>query len=162
VARAQGEFEAARSYYEKSLAALAETRNPSETAITLVNLGYTSDELGDDATAMEYHREGLALCREIGDLRMIATVLAGFASLAAKGGQAAKAARLLGAAESLRERVGAVVDPTDRALHERALDRILAALGPERFDAARALGHRMALDEALDEALDLSISEPRR
>jgi predicted ATPase len=161
VARAQGEFEAARAYYEQSLAVLAETKNPSETTITFVNLGYTNDELGEDATALEYHRRGLALAREIGDLRIIATVFAGVASIASKHGRAEKAARLLGAAESLMERFGAVVDPTDRALHERTIDRVRAALGDEGLAEARAEGRAAALREAVAEALDLPIPDVR-
>jgi hypothetical protein len=93
--------------------------------------------------------------------------LIGFAVIAATQAKEERAARLLGAADGLRKVVGPPPHPQpttwqrDRA--ERTLASVRAALGDERFTAARAEGHAMSLERAIAYAIDPRLaSNPRR
>ena len=59
------------------------------------------------------------------------------------------AARLHGAAESLREAIRAIVPPQAAAAHDQDLADLEARLGSERFEAARREGRPMTPNEAL-------------
>jgi len=59
------------------------------------------------------------------------------------------AARLDGAAESLREAIRAMVPPQAATAHDQNLADLERRLGIERFEAARREGRRMTPNEAL-------------
>jgi hypothetical protein len=59
------------------------------------------------------------------------------------------AARLHGAAESLREAIRAMIPPQAAARHDQVLADLETRLGPERFETARREGRRMTPNEAL-------------
>jgi hypothetical protein len=78
----------------------------------------------------------------------------GLAGVAARQGQAERAARLFGAVETLRETMGVdVPSPAWRALNERDLKDAREQLDAETFDAAWTEGRAMTLEEAVAEAL---------
>jgi hypothetical protein len=64
--------------------------------------------------------------------------------------QPRRAAVLLGAAESLRERAGAPLPAQERADVERATAAAVAALGPPAFTGLLDEGRRMSAREAAD------------
>jgi non-specific serine/threonine protein kinase len=96
--------------------------------------------------------------RDLGDKQGLAEGLEGMAYAAAGQGQAARAARLFGAVEALREALGAPIFPCDRADHERHAAMARRALGEGAFDAARAAGRALPLDDAV--AYALSAEDP--
>jgi hypothetical protein len=59
------------------------------------------------------------------------------------------AARLHGAAESLREGIRAIVPPRAAATHDQTLADLETRLGTARFEAARRDGRAMTPNEAL-------------
>jgi hypothetical protein len=59
------------------------------------------------------------------------------------------AARLLGAADALRESIRVPVSPLGRSQHVRQADALAESLGAARFAAARMAGRAMAIDEVL-------------
>ncbi|MGH2603351.1 MAG: hypothetical protein ACRDJ9_28705, partial [Dehalococcoidia bacterium] len=86
-------------------------------------------------------RSGIALCLE------------GFAELSLARRDHLRATRLLGAAEALREQIGAPVAPVDLPAHERAVATVQAALSAPGFKAAWAAGRVLSLDQAMEVAL---------
>jgi len=74
-------------------------------------------------------------------------------------GEADPTARLVGAAEALRESVGVGLAPTERETHETTSAAVREALGEKRFSAAWRLGRELPLDEAIAYAL---AKEPAR
>jgi len=64
-------------------------------------------------------------------------------------GQPEKASRLYGAAAALRAGIGSVIDPADQAAYDSQRAALRAALGPERFAAAREDGRAMTLEQAV-------------
>ena len=67
--------------------------------------------------------------------------------------QPERAARLFGAAEGLREVMGAPLPPADRAGRDRSVAAVRSALGEEAFAAAWAEGRAMSLEAAVAFAL---------
>jgi hypothetical protein len=92
------------------------------------------------------------MVRELGSKTGIAEAVDALAGLAVVRGQAARAARLFGAAAALRDTIGARPDPGDRAENEPNVAAARTALGEQAFAAAWANGRAMTLEEAIEEA----------
>ena len=73
----------------------------------------------------------------------------GGSSSAGGQGDAAGAARTLGAVDAISRAQGQAVEPVLQRLHRRLLDETRAALGDAAFDAAFAEGGRLSLEEAV-------------
>jgi hypothetical protein len=71
----------------------------------------------------------------------------------------ADAARVLGAAEALRERIGAPLPASSREEYERTVGALVASLGAPAFDAARQEGRTLPTDVVVN-ALLADESEP--
>ena len=74
------------------------------------------------------------------------------ATIAAARGNARRAARLLGAAQSLRDAIGAPLMPHYQEEHARVLDSVRAQLG-SAFTAAYRAGAQLPLSNAIMDAL---------
>ena len=99
------------------------------------------------------YQEGLSLYQEVGDRPGIAECLRGLASVVAAQADAAKAACLFGAAEGLREAIGASLLPDERAGYDGMVAAARACLGDKAFAAAWASGRTMMLEQAVAYAL---------
>lgn len=107
------------------------------------------------AMATQYHREALAMAREHGATLAIVLCIDGLAGVAAAGGQAERAARLLGWTAAIRARIGAPLVQPERADVDRAATAA-AALGGKAFDRAYRQGHALDLESAMKQAGELS------
>ncbi|WP_432834239.1 diguanylate cyclase [Dactylosporangium sp. CA-092794] len=127
-------------------------------AMALHHLGEAARLTGDEATAVALTYQGLVLRHQVGDREDLAVSLDTLGIL----GVAARpelAARLLGAAEALRDRHRLPV-PAAIAEQRRSTRAALeTALGGERLRAAIAIGKVLTLDLAIAEAADLGIAE---
>lgn len=96
---------------------------------------------------------------EIGDRHGIAFSFEGLAATALATGAILRAARLWGAAERLREEIGAPLTPSRRPDVEKAIAAARASLGADdtTFDAAWREGRAMTLEQAAAYALDDSL-----
>src|SRR5215472_6067940 len=101
----------------------------------------------DDPAAATLLRQSLEVHRELRDRWRTASVLEDLAALALALGGAVPAARLLAAAESIREAIGTVVPPCESAQHAETLTSARAALGDDGFEAAWRQGLMASLDE---------------
>jgi non-specific serine/threonine protein kinase len=163
VAWQRGEAAAAAAGQLEEALALAREHNVSALeAAVLVWLGIASSDLGDHGRAAACLHEGLALASARGDLRDSVDGVEGMAWLAAATGRPDHAARLLGAAATLREEIGSPPSPTEVADFAPLLDRLRDALGPAEFEMAWAAGRALPPQEAIAEALVFSAapSEP--
>jgi non-specific serine/threonine protein kinase len=114
--------------------------------------------------SIQYFREALELRRSLGNTLGIAECLEGFGAAAAAQRQARRAARLLGAANALREITGAPLPATERKQFEGLVQRIQQQLNPEAFVREQAVGRGLGLEHAVDYALtraDSSDGTPR-
>jgi non-specific serine/threonine protein kinase len=153
VAFEQGDCGAARAFSEEGLPLFRALGNKEGAAGTLMNLGGVAREQGDYPVARSLFEECLAIFRELGQREGIVRGLGGLAVVAAAHGQPERAARLFGAAEGLREGIGAPLPRADRAEH-RSITAVRAALGEEAFAAAWAEGRAMGLPQAVEYAME--------
>ena len=93
--------------------------------------------------------DALAVAARTGGYLRVPDTLECLARLAADGGNGQYAARLLGAAEAIRQRTGEVRFPMYQAGYDDATDGVRDALGREEFDAAWAEGAALSTEEAI-------------
>jgi hypothetical protein len=116
-------------------------------------VGFVASRQGDYASLRSFAAESITLRRGLGDKRGIALSLDTYSILALNQGQAKRAARLLGAADALREAIGTALSPAQLATHTLDVARVRSALGDDRFAAAWAEGRAMTLEQAIEYAL---------
>jgi tetratricopeptide (TPR) repeat protein len=148
VAAAQGDYITARSLYEQCLPMFKETGDQWSLVWVLLNLGDTVRLQGEPQAAEALYRGCLSLSHELGLNRTVAFSLEGLAEIAVAEGRAAPAARLFGAAEALRELLGAPLPPADRAGYERQVAVLRARLGEAAFAAEWNNGRALTWQQA--------------
>lgn len=153
VARVQADYERAAALFAESLALFRGLGEKYALADVLISLGMALVAQGDHESALPVYMESLGLFQAVGSTWGLAYSLEGIASVACAQGQPARAARLCGAAEALREAIGAPLPPLDRAGYDHTVDAAQAALGHEVFGEAWALGRTLSLEQALAEAV---------
>jgi non-specific serine/threonine protein kinase len=122
--------------------------------IALDNLGWAALIRGDHQKAEALHVESLVLCRELGDKLIGLESIEGLACVAGAGGAAERAARLLGAAEALREAAGYQQATRTRALREPYVTAARTRTGEEAWTTAWEEGRSMSFEEAIAYALE--------
>jgi ATP/maltotriose-dependent transcriptional regulator MalT len=156
VARDAGDYELAEALFTESLAALQEFHLPWGVSIVQSNLGHLVLRRGDDARAAALLVESLELSRDIGARWSIARCLEGLGEIAANQGDTERAARLLGAAEALREALGAPLPPNLIRYHENLVAATRQRADGAAWAAAWASGRALSVDGAIAEALQPS------
>jgi tetratricopeptide (TPR) repeat protein len=114
--------------------------------LALRNLGFAAEQAGAAAEAERWHRESLAEATRMGDRGAVALAAEGLAGAAALGGDAAHAARLLGAAAGLRASGGRSLWPGERLDLDRIEAMVAGQLGRDALEAARAEGAAAGVD----------------
>jgi tetratricopeptide (TPR) repeat protein len=125
-------------------------------AVCLCTLGNVAFARGEGDRAITLYRESLTLYQKISDKRGIAECFESLAGVAAAAKEAGRAARLLGAAEAVREAIMAPVPLSDRPAYDRSIAAIRQMLPQEAFSAAWAEGRKTSLEDAVNEALGIS------
>ncbi|HTS14274.1 MAG TPA: tetratricopeptide repeat protein, partial [Candidatus Sulfotelmatobacter sp.] len=143
-----GDREAARSLHVEALAILEELGDRRGVARVLTNLAELALADGDTPRARDLFRRSLGIRQELGDMPGLARAMEYLASAVAAD-DAEAAARIYGAAESLREAIRAAVPPQAAAAREQHLADLEHRLGSEPFEAARREGRLMTPNEAL-------------
>jgi predicted ATPase/DNA-binding SARP family transcriptional activator len=133
---------------------LARTVGDTEViAVILARLGIAAAHERRLDEASEHLAEAVELARALGFPETAAWCCEGLALVAAELGDVVRAARLLGAGESLRRAGGGVVQPAEAAAREAALTAINRALPAEQVHAALEAGRGLSLDDAVTEAM---------
>jgi non-specific serine/threonine protein kinase len=152
-ARCQGDLTAAREFGEESLECSRAMGNREGVGQALSELCLTALRQGDLTAAYRFLTQHLAENQQVGSRWGIAIGLEGAAYLAVEQGQPDRAARLLGAAEGIRERFQRPLEQFQRGDYEQAVTAARAALGQETFAAAWAAGRALSLEQAIATAL---------
>ncbi len=156
IARYQGDVERASVLLTESLALSEGIGFREGIAWSVEQLGLLAAVDGDPA-AISLLRRSLELHSELRDRWRMSSVLEDLAAIAIAQGDAGQAARLLGAAEALRETIGTVIAPCERLQHNQTTKAVRAELGDEAFDAALRQGQLASMDEL---TVDLPSAEP--
>jgi predicted ATPase/class 3 adenylate cyclase len=153
VLRDQGDIPGARALLEESLAINRELGDRWSIANSLSSLGDVALSQQDYGAARVFLEESLAINQELSDRRAIAFLLEFFAQLAAARHQPRRALRLHGAADALRDAIGAPLSPAEHLRLNQTLDAACATLSESEKSAAREEGTAMILGQAVDYAL---------
>jgi len=152
----QSDWKAARAYYEECLEVAQEMRDRYFYTGILLQLGYTAIQQGDYEGAHVFLAQSLALRRDLGDRPDLGAALDFFAILATVQGQRERAARIWGAADTLRAgphpmQVREVYryETILQSEYDRLLSEARAALGEEAFNRAWAEGQAMTLEQVI-------------
>jgi len=155
VAMQQGDFVRAAPLFEEALAISRVLGTLDEIPLETLNLASCLHHTGRSREAAEAAKEGLAMAREVGNLTSLGYGFFLLGEFACRQGRAdVHAARLLGVAETLRNRVGEGLKD-DAELLETMVKGLVSALGDEGFAKAFAQGKALSLDEAVEYALSL-------
>jgi tetratricopeptide (TPR) repeat protein len=149
----QGDYTTAEALFQQALEIHRELGIRRGEAECLGNLAYVALEQGEYPVARAWFEQALAANREAEYPKWDAELLLGVAQLAAALRADARAARLWGAAEGLRETIGTPLPPSRRETYERQVSEVRAALGEEAFAGVWAEGRVMSREEAIDYAL---------
>ena len=153
VAYEQGDYDRARLLHEESLTLRRELGDKGGVAISVGNLGGVIMEQGDYAAAHACLQECLTLCRELGDKLNMLYTLEACAGLAHRRQQQVQAVGLWSAAAALRETMGCPLRPLEHDRQRRERTAARETLGCDAFALAWAQGRVMALEQAVEYAL---------
>ena len=127
---------------ERAAALVAESLSLSERIGFREGLAWSLEQLGllaldrGDPGAADLLRRSLLIHRELQDRWRVTSVLEDLAALALARGGAGTAARLLAAAQAMRELIGTVIPPCENPRHDETLAGARAALADDAFAAA--------------------------
>ena len=137
-----------RRLHEEALAISRELQDYRGIARTLARLADVAIAIDNAPKAVEFLRLSLSIRRSLGDQSGIAVVVEQLA-WAVRSIDPEAAARLLGAADTLRDQVRAPLPPNLRDEHDRIQILLRDELGAERFDLERNAGRSMTAEDAL-------------
>ncbi len=147
-----GDLARAETLLHEGHTVIRESGDKRGLAISYHDLGWLAHARKDYLQAISLFKQALTLRKEMGDKQGIAESLEGLAS-ALDTSEAETAAKLFGAAEQLRAKIGAPLPPVEQGRHAYEVEVVRAQLGEQRFEAAHAAGREMALEAVLKEAL---------
>jgi predicted ATPase/DNA-binding SARP family transcriptional activator len=154
IALERGEYAKAASLSEQAYG-LFETLEDSEgMAFVLVNQGFAALSQDQHDRAIELLRQALRRLAELEFRDVIGYCFEGLAAVLAFTKRPEEAARLLGAAEALRESLGVGLAPAEQTTHDETVEAVRGALDEERFTGAWRQGREMPLDDAIAYALE--------
>lgn len=156
----QGKLEVARPLLEDSLRIVRQAG--VETMVVQVRIGLARllAQQGDVAAARNLYRKGLTQLLELNIYKEdIAASLEGLATLEAEQGVPGQAAWLWGAAEVLREAIGAPIYPVHRPSYEQAITLARTQLGEQTFAVAWAEGRSMTVEQALARTTQRTVTQ---
>jgi non-specific serine/threonine protein kinase len=153
VVRIQGDCAKASALLEDAVSCFRETGDTWPRGVALALLGCLALEQGDLERASASAAEAARLLRAIGTSWKVPECLEVLAGVVSMQQQPERAARLFGAAEALRELIGAPMNGADRALQGRGVAMARAAFSASAFSAAWAAGRALSADQAIEEAL---------
>ena len=156
IARVNGQDDRARRYYEAAMAVAEKKGNIFRKYATLLNLSYLAQHENDHERAIRLLRQVLALARDMNNRNALAKSLQVLAHSVGALGDPERAARLLGAAHAAMERMMSVVEPSDQPELDRSIAGVRALLDDATFQTAWAEGAKLALEQAMAEALGVS------
>ncbi len=128
----------------------------------MITLAILLNMRGDATRATALLRESITLAGVGGDpmLLAVASSLDALAGVSLRRGDHERAARLLGAADAIRDSDNARVPAEYRALYQRTVDAVRTRMGDGAFNAAWVAGRALSLEQAIAEALEGATPQP--
>jgi predicted ATPase/DNA-binding SARP family transcriptional activator len=149
VAFCEGRLDEAEQLLTRAFTLAADIGDQREQAAATRSLARIALERGDVPRAEELLARGIPPARAIGDRHGLADAVEVAAAIAAARGDGERAAQLFGAAEALREAIGATRQPDLADWTDRMRERAEQLLEPEAFAAVLEHGRALPVEAAL-------------
>jgi non-specific serine/threonine protein kinase len=149
-----GDWDEARAHIREALALFHQLGDRYRSNTSYSELAHIERRAGNLAEARRLYKETIVVWQEFGQRPAIAHQLECFAFLAGAQNQSRRAARLLGAAEALRETIGASMTSPERIEYDREVTALQAQMEAETAADHWARGRKMTLEEAVAYALE--------
>ena len=157
VARCEGSYGQARAYFTEALELWLVMQNWHAIAVIKNNMARIACAEGDYVSANAFATAGLGIRERLNDQQGLVWSLEALASIAARQGKAARAARLLGTCDTLCAAIPLSLSDKDRAEQGRSADLSRDALETGVFEAARAEGRAMTMERAIMYAMEETV-----
>jgi non-specific serine/threonine protein kinase len=158
----EGDYPQALAFFEESLAVFRDLEDARGISRCLISLGMVSIMFHDYESTESVVRPGLESAREIGDKPGTSFALLVAAALEGARGAPARAAKLWGAAEALREAIGLSMGHQDRVAYDYE-GRVATARAQLDDDAAWQEawneGRTMSPEQAIEYALEVEAEQ---
>jgi predicted ATPase/DNA-binding SARP family transcriptional activator len=149
VAHQAGELDRAAGLHQQALELSGQLGDRRAEVVALGNLGLVAAQRQDYPTATRFYLRSLEVAEAIGELRTVAEILEELATVESVAGKASRAATLFGAAQQIRDDIGApVVGPSLEQL-DSARATAARVLGDQAFTAAHQAGRQMSVEDAV-------------
>ena len=148
-----GDTEQARELFEETMKLDQERGDEWGVAVTSLNLGVARLELEEVQAAADMVKSSVKSFVELGDLDGVAEGIEALAGVAVAEGDLVRAARLAGAADSLRRTIGIPLGDLDRDRFDRWMSEPRTRLDGSGFNSAWAEGAGMTTEQAIDYTL---------
>jgi predicted ATPase/DNA-binding SARP family transcriptional activator len=152
LARLDGDAETAGALLEEALAVATELDDRHCMTLALLHLAHLARDRGDPAGADALYRQAMPDTEDsdaIAPTASTATWLEGVAAIAVADGRPERGARLLGAADALRQAIGTPLPAHEAADRNDTIAGCSAVLGEDAFRAAFAAGAALPLADAV-------------
>jgi hypothetical protein len=149
----QKDYERAWNLNAESLALYHQMGSQWGEALILTNNAEIRLAEGRYREARDLARQSLLISQKLNDIRVFSETLEQYAELIALEGEYERSARLMGAAEIMRDSIFAALEPLNHSKHDRLIARLRANLDESAFAAAWAEGRLRTLEQALEDAL---------
>jgi len=148
-----GQLDEARRWFAEAWTRSDETGNRRQRLVARSDLAHALRRSGEIDEALSEYRATIHAWRHLGNRGAIANQLESVAFIAQARGDGMRAARLLGAAEALREVADAGMLNIELAEYDVELSRLRNDMDADALARAWAAGREMTMDEAVDLAL---------
>jgi ATP/maltotriose-dependent transcriptional regulator MalT len=148
-ALARGDLAIARTSWDESLALSRETKTAVTEIRSLQGLAALARAAGELHDSLDLLHNALRMIDEAGHTVLVADALEQLAGVLSVGQAFRESARLFGAAQALRERIGYVRSPLHEDTYEHDVSSVREALGPDEFASAWNQGLEMTVEDAV-------------
>jgi len=153
VAARRGDLTEAYTAFEEASALFQKMRDRPFYNASRSEIGHIYRKQGQYHEAASIYRETIRVFQELGQFAAVAHELECFAFIAIAKSQVQRAACLLGAAESLRERIKSSMRDMERSEYYQELSALQAQMEEPAFVTAWAEGRLLAMEQAVEYAL---------
>ncbi len=116
-------------------------------------LGHIARQVGDFAKALEIYRGTILRWQELGSRAAIANQLECFGFISLAQNQPCRAARLLGSAEALRQKISTAMTNWEHSEYDQAAALLRSSLDEAERNACWSAGRAMSMEQAIQLAL---------
>ena len=147
------DFDGAVKHMDAAVEIMTEHKDSYRLTFTQSDFAHALRKQGAYAIALPYYRRTIQMWQEWGHRGAIAHQLECFAFISVAWEQYARAAKLFGAAESLREIINSIRTPAEQNEFEGAKSRLQAEMGEGEFNTAWEVGRSITMEQAIELAL---------